>query len=139
MQPACPGTDTPRDEAPLRVLVVEDDEDTAASMALLLRLDGHEVRVAGEGGAALREAQDRPPDVVLLDIGLPGLDGYEVAKRLRERAAGKQPLVIAVTGRDQDEARRRSAEAGIDLHLLKPADPDGLRQMLKRWHRTIGK
>jgi DNA-binding response OmpR family regulator len=119
--------------------VVEDDEDTAAGLALSLRLDGHEVRVAGDAGTALREAQDGPPDVVLLDIGLPGLDGYEVAKRLRQQATGTQPLVIAVTGHGQDEARRRSAEAGIDLHLLKPADPDGLRQMLKRWQRTIGK
>jgi CheY-like chemotaxis protein len=118
--------------------VVEDHEDTAESMALLLRLDGHEVRVAGEGGTALREAQAWPPDVVLLDIGLPGLDGYEVARRLHERAREKKPLLIAVTGHGRDEDRRRSAEAGIDLHLLKPADPVGLQKMLKRFHKIIG-
>jgi CheY-like chemotaxis protein len=88
---------------------------------------------------ALRVAHDWPPDVVLLDIGLPGLDGYEVAKRLHERAAGRKPLLIAITGYGQDEDRRRSAEAGIHLHLLKPADPAGLQQMLKRFQGIIGK
>jgi CheY-like chemotaxis protein len=138
MQPECAVRDPPHNGPPLRVLIVEDCEDAAASLALLLRLDGHEVHVAGNGGMALRVAQDWPPDVVLLDIGLPGLDGYEVAKRLRARAAGMKPLLIAITGYGRDEDRRRSAEAGIDLHLLKPADPAGLRQMLKRFQGIIG-
>jgi CheY-like chemotaxis protein len=77
--------------------------------------------------------------VVLLDIGLPGLNGYEVARRLLQQATGKKPFLIAISGYGQDEDRRRSAEAGIALHLLKPLDPDGLQQMLKRLQGVIGK
>src|SRR6516162_6114764 len=101
----------------LRVLVVEDHADTAASMAVLLRIRGHEVEVAPDGPSALRIAADRPPDVALLDIGLPGLSGWHVARRLRERAPGKTPLLIAVTGYGREADRRRSLEAGIHLHL----------------------
>src|SRR5688572_7903558 len=82
----------------LHVLVVEDHADSAANMAMLLRLEGHEVWIAADGPAALCAAQAQPPDVVLLDIDLPGMDGYEVARLLRERPAEKAPFVIAVTG-----------------------------------------
>jgi CheY-like chemotaxis protein len=122
----------------LRVLVVEDHADTAASMAVLLRIHGHEVEVAPDGPSALRIAEDRPPDVALLDIGLPGLNGWHVARRLRERAAGKKQLLIAVTGYGQEEDRRRSLEAGIHLHLLKPVDPEDLEKLLERFKTTIG-
>ena len=121
----------------LRVLVVEDHADTAASMAVLLRIHGHEVEVAPDGPSALRIAADRPPDVALLDIGLPGLSGWHVARRLRERA-GKTPLLIAVTGYGRDEDRRRSVEAGIHLHLLKPVDPEALETLLERLKTIIG-
>jgi CheY-like chemotaxis protein len=120
----------------LDVLVVEDSAASAEALALLLRRDGHEVRVAPDGPAALAAAQARPPDVVLLDIGLPGMDGYEVARRLQGRPGEKAALLVAVTGRGRDEDRRRSAEAGIDLHLVKPADPGELVRLLRKF-RTI--
>ncbi len=121
----------------MRVLVVEDSADTAASLEMLLRLDGHEVLVAGDGPAALRAAHDRPPDVALVDIRLPGMDGFEVARHLQEQVTEKKPFVIAITGYGQEEDRRRSAEAGIDLHLLKPVAPDALRRLLRRFQRVI--
>ena len=122
----------------LHVLVVEDDADSAASLAQLLRLNGHEVRVAADGPAALQAAQESAPDVVLLDIGLPGMDGCEVARRLAERPAEKRPLFVAVTGHDGEDERRRSEEAGIDLHLVKPADPEALSRLLSRFQSIIG-
>src|SRR4051812_818236 len=117
---------------PLSVLVVEDLDDTAKSLAELLTLAGHAVRVALSGPEALRAAADATPDVVLLDIGLPGMDGWEVAQRLRGRASGKQPLVVAVTGYGTADDRWRSADAGIDLHLVKPVDPVALTRLLAR-------
>jgi len=119
------------------VLVVEDHEETAASMAKLLQLCGHEVRVAPDGHAALRAAQDHLPDVVLLDIALPGMDGYEVARWIGKQPADKKSLLIAITGLAQDEDRRSSAEAGIDLHLVKPVDLDQLKTLLCRFQAII--
>ena len=121
----------------LRVLVVEDDADTAGSLALLLRQDRHDVRLAADGPAALAAAQAARPDVVLLDLGLPGMDGWQVAEHLRERLARTPPFLIAVTGRGRKADRRRSGEAGIDLHLVKPADPDLLRRLLARFSRVV--
>jgi CheY-like chemotaxis protein len=113
----------------LRILVVDDNEDSAESMSLLLQCDGHRVDTAYSGEAALRIATEQPPDVMLLDIGMPGMMGYEVAERLR---AGNfaRTLLIAVTGygRDSDIARARAA--GFDHHLVKPVDYDKLRAML---------
>jgi len=106
---------------PCRILVVDDNADSAESLAVVLRLRGHEVRVAHDGPAALEAALAEPPDVVLLDIGLPGMSGYDVARRLRPRnAAG--PLLIALTGYGQPGDRARSQEAGFDLHFVKPVD-----------------
>src|SRR4051794_458459 len=105
----------------LSVLVVEDQPDAAQSLAELLTLHGHCVSVALSGADALRSVEVRTPDVVLLDIGLPGMDGWAVARRLRAQARGKQPVVVAVTGYGAEADRWRSADAGIDLHLVKPA------------------
>jgi PAS domain S-box-containing protein len=114
-----------------RVLVVDDNEDSADSLALLLELKGHEVRVALDGPAALATAHAFQPEVVLLDIGLPGMDGYEVARRLRAERAGEGGLLlVALTGYGQDEDRRRSREAGFDHHLVKPVDFDELTRVL---------
>lgn len=121
----------------LRILVVEDHEEMANTTALLLRLYGHEVRVALDGPAALRAAQDDLPDVMLVDIGLPGMDGCEVARRIGEWTNWKRPLFIAVTGHGEEAERRRSAEAGIDLHLLKPLDPERLEVLLRRSQTII--
>jgi two-component system, OmpR family, response regulator len=124
--------------AGLRVLLIEDHAETAASMAMLLRLNRHEVTVTPDGLAALDEARAHPPDVVLLDIGLPsGMDGFEVARQLHEQKVQKRPLLIAVTGFSGDADRRHSAEVGIDLHLVKPADIEDLLRLLTRFQRVI--
>jgi two-component system CheB/CheR fusion protein len=110
--------------------VVDDSVDGSESLAMLLRLGGHAVRVVHDGAAALAAAQAERPDVVLLDIGLPGMDGYEVARRLRQTSGLNGVLLVALTGWGQDEDRRRSREAGFDHHLVKPVDPEGLLAVL---------
>jgi CheY-like chemotaxis protein len=115
----------------LRVLVVDDCPDTRESMGSLLELWGHEVFTAPDGAAALRAAGEFRPDVVLLDLALGSApDGYEVARQIR-RHAGKQPVIICLSGYGQDEHRRRSREAGCDHHLVKPVEPDDLRRLLR--------
>lgn len=118
----------PAQVAPRRVLLVEDNADAASSLALILKLAGHEVRTARDGKAALAAAREFVPEVVLLDIGLPGMTGYEVAKRLRED--GSSPLIVAMTGYGQEADRRRSREAGIVMHLVKPIDPNEIEAFL---------
>jgi CheY-like chemotaxis protein len=115
-----------------KVLVVDDNADAADSLAVLLRLLGHEVRVAHDGPAALAAAAGGWPEVVLLDLGMPGMDGYEVARRLRADPATAGAVIAALTGWGQDEDRRRSKEAGFDHHLVKPADLGALQQILVR-------
>jgi signal transduction histidine kinase len=113
-----------------RILVVDDIVDSAESLAVLLRLQGHEVKVAYDGTTALAAAQAAPPEVVLLDIGLPGMDGYQVARRLRQQPALRKTLVVALTGYGQEEDRRRCQEAGIDQHLVKPVNLTTLNRLL---------
>ena len=115
---------------PLRVLVVEDNVDAAESLATLLRLWHHDVKVAHDGRAALQEARTQQPEVVLLDIGLPELDGYQVARRLRDEVGLDHTLLVAMTGYGQPEDRRRSHEAGIHHHFVKPVEPIVLRNLL---------
>ena len=121
---------------PLLALVVEDQNDIAQSTAELLALCGYRVRVATSGPEALLAADEAIPDIVLLDIGLPGMDGWEVARQLRNRSVGKQPFVVAVTGYGGDGDRWRSADAGVDMHLTKPADPARLTALLA-WIRQV--
>src|SRR5262249_54582775 len=121
----------------LRILLVEDHADTAATMAELLRLHGYDVLVFGTGIEALRHAQANPPDVVLLDIGLPGMDGWELAQRLRALPGPRGPLLVAITGYGQEVDRERSRQAGIHLHLVKPVDPVDLEQVLQRFHELL--
>jgi CheY-like chemotaxis protein len=113
-----------------RVLVVDDNEDGAESLALLLTLNGHEAYIAHDGTEAIEVAERERPDVVLLDIGLPGLNGFEVSRRIRERTWGKDVVLVAVTGWGQDEHRRASTEAGFDAHLVKPVDHDALMALV---------
>ncbi len=117
---------------PLRILVVEDNRDAADSLRLLLELLGHRVAVAYNGPEGVRRAREWRPDVVLCDIGLPGLDGYEVAGELRHDPATAGARLIAITGYGQEEARRRTREAGFDHHLTKPVDPAVLQPLLVR-------
>ncbi len=121
----------------LRVLIVEDNRSAARSLALLLDRYGFEVSVAPDGPTALEAMRSNQPDVILLDIGLPGLDGYEVARRIPALSTVKRPLLIAVTGRGTDADRLMSEEAGIDLHLVKPADPDALIAVLRRFQIVL--
>jgi len=121
----------------LRVLVVEDEPDTALSMTMLLKLYGHEVQSARDGEEAVLAAWKNPPDVVLLDIGLPKLDGWQVARRLREPPRPKRLLLVAISGYGRPEDRQHSQEAGIDLHLLKPLDPDHLQNLLCRFREVL--
>ncbi len=115
---------------PRRILVVEDNEDAAASLVTLLRLTSHDVRAASDGFEALAAAAVDHPEVVLLDIGLPKLSGYDVARRIREESWGKDILLVAMTGWGQLDDKRRSREAGFDLHLTKPVDPVVLDELL---------
>jgi two-component system, OmpR family, response regulator len=124
----------------MRVLVVEDNPDAAECIALLLRHSGHDAEVAADGLSALAAAEAKAPDVVLLDIGLPGwMDGWEVARRLQDWPTFKRPLVVALTGHGDDDDRRRSEEAGIDLHLTKPVDAGQLQKLLSRFRSVIAK
>ena len=114
----------------LRILVVDDNRDAADSVAMLLRLKGHEVRTAHDGLEAVDTAAAFQPDVVLLDIGLPKLNGYDAARRMREQQGGRDTMLVALTGWGQDEDRRRSKEAGFDHHLTKPVDLAALQELL---------
>jgi PAS domain S-box-containing protein len=113
-----------------RVLIVDDSEDGAESLAMLLQFAGHQTFKAHDGLEAIRTAQRLRPDAVLLDIGLPRMNGYEVCARLRKEPWGKNLVIIALTGWGQDEDRRRSKEAGFDAHLVKPVDDEVLIKML---------
>lgn len=120
----------PDPDRPLKVLLVDDNRDLTEALGALLVAEGYEVRICRDGAAALRIADELRPDVVLLDIGLPDLDGYEVARRLRHQRGLEDALLVAVTGYGQDEDRRHSERAGIDRHLVKPVQLDALREVL---------
>lgn len=116
----------------LRVLIVEDNVDSAETLAELIEIWGHEAHIAHHGHAAVSVAADFQPEVVLLDIGLPGIDGYEVASLLRQQPDLEETLLVALTGYGQAEDRRKAMSAGFDLHLTKPVNPDQLQRVLAR-------
>ena len=111
------------------ILIIEDNADARDALRALLELEGHAVEAVGEGQEALELARAKDPDIALVDIGLPGIDGYEVARRVRARDA-RRPVLIALTGYGQPEDRRRATEAGFDDMLVKPVDPSALADML---------
>jgi PAS domain S-box-containing protein len=119
-----------------RLLVVDDNLDAAESMAMLLRMVGHEVEIEHDGHAALARVASMAPDILLLDIGLPGMSGYEVAKHLRERPEGQGLKIFAMTGYGQEEDRRKSHEAGFDGHLVKPVLPGDLFALIDGTQRA---
>jgi PAS domain S-box-containing protein len=128
--PARPAATGPAPAPARRVLIVDDNVDGAESLATLLVIHGHTVRTAPDGPSALASAEEFRPDVILLDIGLPGLNGYEVARRLRSRPESRGVRLVALTGWGQAADRERSRDAGFDLHVVKPVDPAELFRIL---------
>ncbi len=120
----------PEAQSGCRVLIVDDDEDTAESLSMLLLASGHEVRMAHDGPAALKAAVDYRPEVMMLDIGLPMMNGFEVAEKLRAQAAFQDTVLVAVTGYGQEKDRKRTKEAGFDYHLVKPAEFSEIQDIL---------
>jgi CheY-like chemotaxis protein len=121
-----------------RILVVDDNVDAANSLRMLLSLDRHEVQVAHDGASALRIAEEFRPEVILLDLGLPRMAGYQVAQRLRQRPEMEKVLLVALTGYGQDDVRRRSQEAGFNAHFVKPLDLAALQSVLVHHERLVG-
>jgi two-component system, sensor histidine kinase len=131
-EPAAPASrDDPIEPAPARhVLIVEDNQDAREGLRLLLESWGHRVEEAADGERGVEQALASKPDVALIDVGLPGLDGYEVARKIRGGPGGRSIRLVAVTGYGQPEAIQRAHEAGFSAHLVKPLDPDALRRLL---------
>jgi two-component system, chemotaxis family, CheB/CheR fusion protein len=121
---------------PRRILIVDDNRDSAEALCTLLRLGGHEVAAAFDGLEAVETADRFGPDIVLLDIGLPKLNGYQAARRIRDRLGDRCPVLIALTGWGQESDRRASREAGFDAHLVKPVDEATLARVLAETGRA---
>jgi CheY-like chemotaxis protein len=115
-----------------RILIADDNQDAMETLKLLLEMEGHEIRTAADGASALVEADRMVPEVMLLDLGMPGLSGFELAARVRQRLWGDQVTLIAITGWGQAEDRRRSLEAGFNYHLTKPIEFEALRVLLSK-------
>jgi CheY-like chemotaxis protein len=122
----------------LRILIVEDVKDSADTMAILLAHWGYQATIVQDGERALEVASALLPDVVFLDIGLPGMSGYEVARRLRSLPTLTDVLLVAITGHGRQVDIQRCKEAGIDFHFLKPVEPDVLKRILERDEATLG-
>ena len=120
------------------MLVVDDNHDAVETLAMLLGLWGHDVRLAADGPSAVETAAAHRPDVVLLDISLPGMSGYEVAERLRANPELRETVLVAMTGYGQAEDKKETREAGFTLHLVKPVEPDVLQKLLADLGATRG-
>jgi PAS domain S-box-containing protein len=120
-----------------RLLVVDDNKDAAKSLAMLLKFRGYQTQTANDGEAAVSSAQSFQPDIILLDIGLPKLNGYDACRAIRAQSGDKQPLIVALTGWGQEEDRRKSAEAGFDAHLVKPIDYESLVKVLEELSANV--
>jgi len=135
--PPAPTVSKPTTTITRRILVVDDNQDSATSLAALLDLTGHKTHTAHDGLEAVEAAATFLPDVVLLDIGLPKLNGYDACRKIREQPSGKGIVLIALTGWGQDEDRRKSQAAGFDAHLVKPVDYDALMKLLAELRPTL--
>lgn len=129
-QPMTPPQETLVNKTARRILVVDDNRDAAESLAMLLKLSGHETYIAHDGLEAVEKAAQLSPDLILLDIGLPKINGLEAARRIRGLSQGKRLVLVALTGWGQDADRQRSRDAGFDAHIVKPVDPDVLANLL---------
>ena len=116
----------------MRVLVVDDNEDLARGLAKLLEIHGHHVRVAFDGPSGVDAAKEWHPEFVILDIGLPGMDGFQVASLLRQFEDTKHAVIVAISGYGQEEDRNRSRQAGFDHHLVKPINSDELAKIMAK-------
>jgi len=125
-------------DAAIKILVADDNRDAADSLALLLEMNGHEVAVAHSGEEALRIARQQLPHAMILDIGMPDVTGYEVARRVRAESWGSDVLLIAATGWGQKEDKDRASSAGFDCHMTKPADPDAIEGLLQEFVSSRG-
>jgi len=124
------GAATPVRTTRRRILVADDNRDSAETLAMLLRVDGHEVMIAHDGSAALAAFGGFAPDIVLLDIGMPGPNGYEVAQKIRQSRSGAEIKLIAITGWGQETDKEKAIAAGFDHHLTKPVDTQQLSELL---------
>ncbi len=137
-EPSMPGRPADASASACRVLVVDDNTDAAETVAMFLQIEGHVVQTAHDGQQALTSAATFHPDVVVLDIGLPVIDGYELARRLRCMPPTRDALLVALTGYGQKGDRQQAVDAGFDAHLVKPADPRHLAEMISEWRRKGG-
>jgi CheY-like chemotaxis protein len=128
MSPSLPAGDA----AGARILLVDDNVDATSIMRIMLELDGHQVQVLNDGAAAAAAVRAFRPDLVLLDIGMPGMDGYEVARELRAQGGAHTPMLVAVTGFGRAGDAQRSREAGFDHHLAKPVNREALQALIAR-------
>jgi CheY-like chemotaxis protein len=118
---------------PLRVLVVDDGRNAADILALFFEMEGHEVGVAYDGLQAVERAETLKPQLILMDIGMPKLNGLEAARRIRSQEGGEKIVIVALSGLDQDDDKRQCADAGFDDHLAKPVEPNELRVIVDRY------
>jgi CheY-like chemotaxis protein len=125
----------PLEHAPLRVLIVDDNVDASESLGILLRMVGFSIRIHHGGTTAIDEVEEFQPEACVLDITMPGIDGYELARRLRATGRGRDMLLIAVTALSTRDAYNRAAAAGFDRHIVKPADPQQLLDLLFEFER----
>lgn len=121
----------------LRVLVVEDCSDTAVALKMLLDFWGHQTWTVGDGLSAITAAREHQPEVVLLDVSLPGISGYEVARLLRTQTTMKKAVLVTISGYVDDVDRQRSYQSGCDLHMSKPVEPDLLKMLLEEWKARV--
>lgn len=126
------------DTAGLLLLIADDNQDAAESLGMLLWIEGHAVHITHDGETALAIARQIRPDVLMLDIGLPGMDGNSVARRVRESLPDARMLMVAVTGRGSDEDKETTRAAGFDHHFTKPVDLNALRKSIARWSEDNG-
>jgi DNA-binding response OmpR family regulator len=112
--------------APRRILIVDDNPEIVMSLSSLLGMSGNTMFAARDGEEAISMAEQVRPEIILLDLGLPKLDGYEVCRRIRQNAWGKEMVIVALTGWGHDEARMKTRQSGFDMHLVKPLDPETL-------------